>query len=81
MCLVGLKTNQLPYSIRYYENNYFYKSERVGKRDYRKTEKSNKEPSNFFIKNWVGYDFSGKDNASNYVEGLIADTLHIYFSY
>ena len=66
--------------IRYKSILYYYKEQDVCKKDWKKTEKSDKEPVNFFIKTDFDFDFLTTDNASNYIKDMNT-TNYCFFTF
>lgn len=73
-----LINRELSYSFSFDNYGYFYENEAKGKKEHKKALKSSKQPTDYFIGMYLGYSFTGENNASEYVKDFQSTNFLVF---
>lgn len=71
-------SSELSYSFSFDNYGYFYENEAKGKKEHKRALKSSKQPTDYFIGMYLGYSFTGENNASEYVKDFQSTNFLVF---
>lgn len=74
----NLISSELSYSFSFDNYGYFYENEAKGKKEHKRALKSSKQPTDYFIGMYLGYSFTGENNASEYVKDFQSTNFLVF---